>query len=261
MKQWAPVLVLIWLAVFLPVRCVLGQRVEVKGTVFDITKRNPLDAVSVISTSGKGTITDSLGRYSLVVDERDSIYFSYQNKITGKYPVLSLENVRQFDMSIHVNAKTLPPVTIFGRNYRMDSLANRREYAKYFEFSKPNPLKSVNIANGGVGMDPNEIINLFRFRRNRQLAALRDRLIQEEQDKYIDHRFSANFVRKVTGLRDNTLKLFMRKYRPPYDFLLLVNELELGYYIQQCYRKEMGTLPPNTDIYFLGLDPLEKDNQ
>jgi hypothetical protein len=51
----------------------------------------------------------------------------------------------------------------------------------------------------------------------------------------------------------------MYKYRPPYDFVAIVNDLELGYYIQQCYKKERGLLPPGVDIYLLGVDPLEKE--
>jgi hypothetical protein len=108
-------------------------------------------------------------------------------------------------------------------------------------------------------MDPNEIINMFRFKRNRQLAALQARLIQEEQDKYVDFRFNRKFVKKVTNLADQALVKFMYKYRPPYDFVAIVNDLELGYYIQQCYKKEMGQLPPGVDIYLLGIDPLEKE--
>jgi hypothetical protein len=236
-----------------------ASNVEVKGVVYDMSQRTPMEAVSVMATNGRGTITDVFGRYTILVRETDSIFFSYQNKATGKYPVSSIQDPTQFNMALHVQVQALAPVTIYGRNYRMDSLANRMEYAKYFNFGKPNPLKSVNVANGGAGMDPNEIINLFRFKRTQQLTALRNRLVAEEQDKYVDFRFNKNFVKRVTGLSDAALKKFMFKYRPPYNFLELVNELELGYYIQQCYKKEMGQLPVGRDIYLLGVHPLEME--
>lgn len=236
-----------------------GDLIEVKGVVYDITQRVPLDGVSVMGTNGRGTITDSLGRYTLWLRETDSVYFSYQNRVSGKYPVATMQDPRQFSMALHVHTHQLPPVTIYGRNYRTDSMANRAAYAKYFNWSRPNPLNSVNVANGGAGMDPNEIINLFRFKRNRQLAALQARLIQEEQDKYVDFRFNKKFVKKVTNMSDPALSKFMYKYRPPYDFVTIVNDLELGYYIQQCYKKETGQLPAGVDIYLLGIDPLEKE--
>jgi hypothetical protein len=115
------------------------------------------------------------------------------------------------------------------------------------------------VANGGVGMDPNEIINMFRFKRNRQLTSLRNRLLADEQEKYVDFRFNKSFVKRVTGLSDAEIKKFMFKYRPPYDFLVIVNELELGYYIQQCYKKEMGLLPKGVEIYLLGVQPIERE--
>lgn len=238
-----------------------GSLIEVKGVVYDITQKVPLDGVTVMATNGKGTMTDSLGRYSIWVRETDSVFFSYQNRVSGKYPVLGMQDPRQFSMALHVYTNQLPPVTIYGRNYRTDSLANRAAYAKYFNWSKPNPLTSVNVGGGGAGMDPNEIINLFRFKRNRQLAAFQARLIKEEQDKYVDFRFNRKFVKLVTNLADESLANFMYKYRPPYDFVMLVNDLELGYYIQQCYKKETGQLPKGVEIYLLGIDPLSKENR
>ncbi|HSK11649.1 MAG TPA: carboxypeptidase-like regulatory domain-containing protein [Phnomibacter sp.] len=229
-----------------------AQLIEVKGTIFDISQRTALEAVSVMATNGAGTTTDEFGHYSIWVRATDSVYFSYQGRETAKYPVLKMEDHRQFNMALHVYVHSLPMVTVRPPNYRMDSLQNRLDYAKYFGYSKPNPLGSISAGPTGAGMDPNEIINMFRFKRNRQLASLQRRLIAEEEDKYVDFRFNRNFVAEVTGLKGDDLVLFMRKYRPPYDFVAITNQLELGYYIQQCYKKEKGLLPPGVPLYDLG---------
>lgn len=233
---------------------VAGQTWELKGTVYDISEKTPVELVTVLTTAGRGTMTDSMGRYSIRVTQHDSVYFSYQNRVTGKYPVAGMEDQTQFNMSLHIHVFSLPNVTVRARSYRMDSLMNRREYAKYFNFSKPNPLNSINVGPSGVGMDPNEIINMFRFKRNRQLAELSARLMKEEQDKYVEYRFSKSFVRKLTLLDGEELRKFMNKYRPPYDYAVLTNELEMGYYIQQCYRKEKGQLPSGVILYQLGAE-------
>lgn len=232
-----------------------AQSWELKGTVYDISQRKPLEAVTVLSTSGKGTLTDSLGHYRIRVTEKDSIYFSYQNRVTTKYPVAKFEDITQFNTALHVRTYSLPMVTIMPRDYRIDSLRNRREYEKYFGWEKPNPLNSINIGPTAVGMDPNVIINMFRFKRNRQLASLQQRLLQDEQDRYIDYRFSKKYVKELTHLEGDALNAFMKKYRPPYDFVLLTNDIELGYYIQQSYRKENGQLPSDVLIYQLGTIP------
>lgn len=242
---------------FLSTCCLLfgvsfAQNIEVKGVVYDISQKTPLEGVSVMATNGSGTSTDEFGRYKIWVRPTDSLYFSYQGRETARYPILKMEDYTQFNMALHVYVHALPNVIVRPPNYRMDSIQNRLDYAKYFDYKKPNPLSSINVSPTGVGMDPNEIINLFRFKRNRQLASLQKRLIQEEEDKYVDFRYNAKFVSELTGLKAEELRQFMRKYRPPYDFVVITNTLELGYYIQQCYKKEKGLLPPGVPVYNLG---------
>jgi hypothetical protein len=236
----------------------IGQTWELKGRVYDISQITPVESVTVLTTSGRGTMTDTLGRYSILVHQGDSVYFSYQNRVTGRYPVAKMEDQTQFNMSLHVHVyNVLPNVTVRGNTYKTDSLINRREYAKYFNFNKPNPLNSINVGPTGVGMDPNEIINMFRFKRNRQIKELQERLMRDEQEKYVDHRFNRAFIKKLTRLDGEELKNFAAKYKPPYDFLVLTNELELGYYIQQCYKKEKGELPTGVVIYQMGIQAID----
>lgn len=234
--------------------CVLSQQknnspfVTISGTVYDISARKPLEAVAVISTSGRGTITDSLGRYSLTVKTTDSLWFSMINKSTMKYPVDTIKNTSEFNIMIHVRAAELPEVKVRNRNYRLDSIQNRNDYAKYFNYKKPtvrlSENNSYNPGSMSVGFDLDEIINMFRVKRNRSLEALQKRLVQQEQDKYIDHRFSKPFVRKITKLQSPELEDFMLKFRPDYDFLTILNDLEFGYYIEQCFEQYKNNKNP-----------------
>ena len=214
--------------------------VTISGGVYDISARNPIEAVAVLSTSGYGTLTDSLGKYHITVKWGDSIWFSMLGKTTVKFSVDTINNTDQFNIMIHLKVADLPEVRIRSRNYRQDSIENRKEYAKIFDYTKPGLkiLDNRNYNPGGVssGLDLQEIINIFRFKRNRSLAALQKRLIQQEQDKYIDYRFNKSFARKLTKLQQPQLDIFMNKYRPDYEFLKTVNEIELGYYIQKCFE-------------------------
>lgn len=217
-----------------------AQFTTVSGTIYDISARRPLEAVAVLSTSGRGTITDSAGRYSLTVKKNDSIWFSLIGKTTMKYAVDTISNLSGFDIMLHIKATQLPEVTVRNRYYRFDSIQNRNDYAKVFNFRKPS-LQIINNptynTTPGVtaGLDINEIINMFRFKRNRQILALQRRLLQQEQDAYIDHRFKKLFVIKLTGLSGAALDSFMVTYRPDYEFLLTLNDLEFGYYIERCF--------------------------
>ena len=215
-----------------------GQRTTISGTVYDITKKTPIEAVSVISTSGYGTVTDSLGHYSIQVYESDSIYFSYLNKPTPKYPVLSISNLAAFDISILKKIGELPNVFVRQRSYKLDSLKNREDYAKIFNYRKPGLRSSMNPTPGsfGVGLDLNELINMFRFKRNRSMLAFQQRLLKEEQDKFIEHRFSKSLVRTLTKLTTPELEEFMKEYRPTLDMAESMNDLEFGQFIVDAFK-------------------------
>lgn len=60
---------------------------------------NYVENVRVVSTGGMFSITDSLGKYSIMVKEADSISFHFNNKPTQKFPVVKILNPRQFDIS------------------------------------------------------------------------------------------------------------------------------------------------------------------
>lgn len=216
----------------------LFSQVKVTGVVYDITKKTPLEVVSVISTSGAGTVTDSLGRYTITVVESDSLFFSYLNKETMKFPVRNISNLDAFEISLHIKINEFPMVTVRQRNYRLDSLQNRIEYAKIFNFKKPGIGLTSNPTPGGVGVgiDLESLINMFRFKRNRSILKVQERLLQEEQDKYVNHRFNKYIVRRLTQLQGDDLNNFMRIYKPSYEFTLQCNDLELGVYIQRCFE-------------------------
>jgi hypothetical protein len=235
-----------------------NAQVIVQGRIYDISKRSPLEAVTVRTASGKGTFTDSAGKYSINVKETDTIWFSYLGKNTNRFAVADIKDHLNFDISIHVMVNELPGVTVKNRNYLLDSIQNRKDYAKVFNYRKPTLRLATNpnYTPGGIGaaFDLTEVINMFRFKRNRQIESLQRRLLQQEQDKYIDKRFNRRFITKITGIQGEVLDSFMIFYRPAYEFLLTVNDLELGIYIEESMahfdrvRKGEFIMPPKIEI-------------
>jgi hypothetical protein len=143
----------------------VAQFVTISGNVYDITARRPLEAVAVLSNSGRGAITDSLGRYLITVPRTDSIWFSMIGKSTMKYPVDTIINVDNFNVMIHVRAADLPEVKVRNNYYKLDSIQNRQDYAKAFNFRKPTVRLSTNpnYNPGGLtaGFDLTELINMY----------------------------------------------------------------------------------------------------
>jgi len=215
-----------------------SQKVVIKGSVSDYFNHRPLEGVIVYSHLEEPVITDSLGKFSLITNRQDSIWFSYFSKNTKKYPVDTIRNPADFEIALYVDPAWLPAIKINSKSYSEDSLQNRQDYAKIFNYKKPGISVVPPSYTPGftVGFDLDEIINLFRFRRNNQLYSFQQRLIREEQDKYINHRFTENFVEDVTGIDKKYLLDFMTFARPEYYFLLSKNDLEFGYYLQQQYK-------------------------
>jgi CarboxypepD_reg-like domain len=236
--------ILFFILLFAAAKPAVAQSYKIKGNVYDSSRNYPIELVTVLSTAGKGAITNADGYYEIEVTEKDSIWFSYLNKPTIKFPVLKIANPFAFDISLKVNVTLLKEVKVRQRNYKLDSTQNRQDYAKVFDFQKPK-LKTVSPQYGAAaGFDLDEIINMFRFKRNKSMLAFQKRLLMQEQEKYVDHRFNKALVRRLTALTGNELDSFMLIYRPPYQFILMTSEYEFQEYIKEAYRRYINGLPP-----------------
>lgn len=223
----------------------LAQEYTVRGYVLDSSRNYPMEAVTVQSTSGRMTLTNVEGFYQIRVTESDSISFSYLGKNTQKFPVLRIANPLQFDVALQVNVPVLREVKIRPRNYRQDSIQNRLDYAKIFNYQKPK-IKTVSPQYGmGMGFDLQELINMFRFRRNKSMLAFQQRLLLEEEEKFIDFRFNKALVRRLTLLEPPELDSFVRVFRPSYDFAKEADDYQFRLYIKQAHYRFRYGLPPD----------------
>ncbi len=235
----------LFLSLFLA--CVLGAKsqITVSGTVLDKSKINRVENVHVLSTGGMFSTTDSLGQYSIQVKPGDSLYFIYKKKPTQFFPVNSIQNFQQFDISIHLNIESkynvLKEVIVYSKTYQQDSIENRQTYANVFAYSKPGLSTSI-TPGGAVGADVNSLINIFRFRRNKRLRAFQQRLESQEEEKYIDYRFNKLTVARITGLATPALDTFLVWYRPTFEFARTASEILFTEYVLKAsyqYRKIM----------------------
>ena len=222
------------------------SQIIVSGIVYDSTKLIPLKDVVIQAGPGNKAISDSNGRYTIVTSEKDSLTFIYRNKPTAKFAVKQIENTGNFEISLHVRVtekfKLLKEVKIYSKNYRLDSLQNREQYASIFKYQRPGISPTTDSYTGAVGMDLNELINIFRFRRNKQLKKMQIRLLEQEKDNYINYRFNKNTVRRITKLQDKELDLFIKEYRPTFEFTENSSLVQFYQYILDAsyqFKKEL----------------------
>jgi hypothetical protein len=209
-------------------------QLPVRGTVLDIGRINGVQGVIVSATNGRKTQTDTLGRYMLDVAISDSLFFTYNNKSTLRYAVKDIADFMHFDIALQLTVpskyKALKEVTVFSKSYQQDSAENREQYARYFGYQKPGIKSSV--VNGAAGADLNELINMFRFRRNKYLKKFKARLEQQEKDKYVDYRFNKKTVQNLTGLTGAAQDSFTIIFRPSYEFAATAQLYDFYWYVK-----------------------------
>jgi hypothetical protein len=126
-------------------------------------------------------------------------------------------------------ADELPEVRVMTRNYHKDSLANRQMYANVFDYTKPkfNPFSPVT-----------SVYNLFDKKNIKRQERYRQFAKDNEQSGYVDSRFTRSYVSKIANIKDDDeLSDFMKEYRPTFQDLVNMNELELGQYIIDSYKE------------------------
>ncbi|MBO9731277.1 MAG: hypothetical protein J7623_21745 [Chitinophaga sp.] len=222
--------------VFMLLRLVTTGQVRIHGTIYDRSARFGLPGVSVRSNSGVGAVTDSTGQYTIVLPATDSIFFSYQGKATMKFAVREINYNRPYDMSLHVDTHVLPTVVVSTKrigDYLADSIRNREEYRKVFEYS-PEYLTSGGINGVGAGINLDALLSMKKIKRMENFRLFMER---EEREKYIDRRFNKTLVKKITGLTSPALETFMLAYRPTFEMLQnFENEYQYYEYIQDAGR-------------------------
>ncbi len=224
----------------------LKAQIIISGTVFDSTKLYVVPNVNVSSTSGLATTTDSLGAYHINVSKNDSLSFFYKGKSTVKFPVETIGNYNSFDISLRVRIndkyKLLKGVTVYADTYRSDSLENRMSYSKIFDFEKPG-ISSNYEPGAAAGLDLDQLIGIFQFKKNKQNLAFQKRLVEQEQDRYVDYRFSSKVINRITALSGDTLTKYKKLYRPSYYFVVSSTLTQFYQYILNTaysFKREEG---------------------
>jgi hypothetical protein len=212
------------------------SQIWLTGRVYDSTRMVAVPSVKVSTKKGMVTYTDSIGRYGMNVDKNDSVAFTFLGKSTLYFPVKEINYPAGFDIALQVTVqdkyKTLKEIVVIKKTYKEDSLENRERYRKVFEFERGGlQLSETGTMGGTPGLDLTSLINSFRFKRNKSLRSLQNRLIEEEQQKFVDSRFTKQLVRQITGLNGTNLEKFMIAYRPSYELVAYSEQYMFYQYI------------------------------
>ena len=205
------------------------------GRVFDNVTDSTLQEVNIrnIRTNALAR-SDAQGRYQLTASEGDKILFS----IVGYLPDTLNVEFQMFsivtDIGLFRDTSLLDPVTINAPNYQADSIARRNEYRHILDEPQTD-IRGNNRPDNGFGISISPIT--YFSKEAREERKLRKKLLKQEEEAYIDFRFSPAYVSRVTGLKGEELRLFMYRYRPDHKFARSATPEDMLLYINDQLKK------------------------
>jgi len=204
-----------------------------------VRKKENLEILSSVSiynqTERTHKLSDEEGNYRIMVEPGDIVIFScvgyHADTITVSAKILGAE----FPILLDLRPVSLQAVTVGSlSNYQLDSLERRQVYSWIYE-QEPQPVVERQRQGDGVGIELNVIPH--GSSEVRQRLQLKKRILREEQQHYVNFRFSADYISRLTHLEGDLLKQFMVRYRPTYDFCRKAANVDILVYINDSFKK------------------------
>ncbi len=219
----------------------IGQSL-LTGKVRQKESRKILASVNVTNkTQQKVNVSDMGGNYRIAANAGDTIIFTFAGLRPETIIVDSRMLAEKDGYQVYLEPKSvlLPTVRVDRQtNYQLDSIKRREDYQKLYPLHPRKLIGNETPADGvGIVIAPNDYFSA----RETQMRRLRRRLAEEEKEYYIDSRFPAVYVAKLTGLKGDSLQVFLVRYRPTYDFCRKASNEDIFLYINdkvRIYRKQ-----------------------
>lgn len=220
------------------------------GLVIDEATKRPIKSARV-SSSFNDTYTSLTG--SFVLDNfhsGDTLTVSYLGYEAYHMKHRNRSTTDTLLILLKSSSIILNEVRINGiRNYTLDSLNRRKEYAGFFAYKAPkfkdifitkSPIVSTqyspfqNSTSSLVGINLLSVIGLLS-KNNAPVSKMKKQLLKDEEHNYVDHIFSEEKVKSLTSLKGDSLQNFMNEYRPSIKELKQMTDYQLMLYIKRSY--------------------------
>lgn len=181
-------------------------------------------------TERQYTSSDSAGLYAIPAAPGDTIIFSSAGYLPDTAFVALYMLSESYLVPLSPRITVLPSVDVLEMGqYQEDSIKRREEYSMLLNAKHPVKLMNEKRAADGPGFSFSPLG--YFSAREKQKRRLKRRLKQEEEDYYVDYKFSSSRVSLLTGLKGDSLRIFMLRYRPGYTFCRNANGQDLFLYI------------------------------
>ena len=206
------------------------------GKVLKKASQETLSSVSVYNQMQKRhNLSDEKGNYRIIVQPGDIVIFSCVGYHADTVAVTEKMLGAEFPILLDLRPVALEAVTVGSlSNYQMDSLERRQVYSWIYE-QQPQPVVEPQRQGDGVGVELNIIPH--GSSEVRQRLKLKKRILKEEEQYYVNYRFPAEYISRLTHLEGDSLQQFMARYRPTYDFCRKAANVDILVYINDSFKK------------------------
>lgn len=217
---------------------VYGQRLS--GIVVDAMGQ-PVPG-ALISVKQNRTISNNQGLFELpAVNPADTLYVFSMGFMSAALPLTGIKDY----IRVTLYAKSLPlkQVDIMGsRSYRQDSVRNRRDFARQFNYKHPTVADAFGTGYASrqpgelFSVNPLALVKVFTYKHS-SAYKLQQQLLADERQTFIDSKFNARVVTAAVPAHGDTLTIFLKCYRPALDFARNATVYDMLLYIKTSYKQ------------------------
>lgn len=187
-------------------------------------------------TNNTYAASDMGGFFKIMAAKNDQIVFSTDGYFTHNFIVTTKNLYADNKIILEPAGNMLDSVTVISK-YKVDSLNRRNEYASLYN----RPMSKLTGGHTPVGFGINFSPFTYFSRQEKQRRDLKKHLKKEDEASYVDFRFSAEQVTRLTLLKGDSLQSFLSKYRPSYSFCRKASTEDMRTYIQTSYKEFVKT--------------------
>ena len=218
------------------------------GKIFDRGYDRVIIAASIKNISNnKLSISDMGGNYKIPAAPGDRIIFSSASYIPDTIVVKETMLTEGFDVYLLQNIVQLEEIGVGGlTKYQVDSTSRAEEFADVLNTPGTKLVGgNGNTPTDGVGVTFSPISHFSKKEKDQR--RFKRMFYKQEDAYYVDSKFPYQYVAQITGLKGDSLRTFMFKYRPSYAFCRANDKSAMMEYINDKYREfvHQSALPGN----------------
>jgi len=212
-----------------------SQDKTVDGIVIDKESKDRIATVIVHNiTAGTSVFNNLKGEFTIAAQTGDVLVFS-----RAEYHSDTLKVQNNFHLAVYMAPLAIRLREVTVRDTVLTPAkrlaATKQEFGKAYGSLAYGDLLSTSPGSG-AGLSIDAIFNSLS-RSGRNAARLREIIQGDYEQNAIDFRFNRTYVGKITGLKDDKLTAFMRRYRPGYYTVTTANEYEFVTMIRNNLRR------------------------